>query len=479
MNRMYLPVKILDKQWADELMKGSVYMRALGAFGYWNLRERINSGESDLNNCYRSDSLEGIVRNLAPDEKDVFFDSLPDEWKNVVSNRFYIDDGEKYTRVYCMYRLLYEMDRDTFSPMSPDMRQFGDTAVIITDPEEFLRRIIMVLSRMLPGRLNIGAGEVNYQDLDQDYGTWSVLCKEKTYEWQQEVRIFASLKEELALMGDALNLEPWTVSIGDIHDIALEVPADDLICGNFPESILKGGARHDNARKRLLSCAGMPLGTTDQKFMLFSDYSHVEPKSEEIAFWQQIFPAPQWQPITFMQQVRRGGQEIPRLSFHHRDGKQKIFFFYEWAEIHALGDAAQTDTLLHLFLTLLKQKGPLFFRRLDSNYLVNMGEPQKIYLKNREMQTRFARLLPDFGNVIWEQGQLTLSSLKNRNVFGMDIMDNSWCYNAVFNTNPEKTGIIDDAEKVLQFFEYSRKLLRQRTDYLLEGGDPYERFYHL
>jgi len=480
---MYLPVKILDKQWADELMKGNVYMRALADFGAWNLQERIRSCEHELNNDYRSDSLEGIMRNLAPDEKDVFFDALPDEWKQVVSSRFYIDEGEKYTHLFCMYRLLYEKETDTFSPMCPDMRQFGDTAVIITDPEEFLRRVLTALSRMMPGRLNIGASEVHYQDLDQDYGTWNIFCKEKCYRWQQEVRLFASLKEELALKEDAMDLktwtDPWTVCIGDLRDIAVEVPAEDLVCGKIPDAVFD-----PKVRERLLSCDSMPLGVTDQMMTLFSDFSGIEPQTEDIRFWQQIFPESQWQPLTFMQQVSPGGQAVPRLSFHHKDKRKKIFFFYERVEIRTGGDQKEADDLLELFLKTLCQKESsagkqVYFQGLNLNCLVNMGTPKNQYLKNQELQIHFSRLLSDFGDAIQERGQLTLSALKCRNIFGMDIMDNAWCCDIRFGTNMEKTSIIDNPEKVPEFFRYSRDLMEQRIRYLSEGGDPYERFCHL
>ena len=59
MNHMYLPVKVLDRQWADELMQGYVYMRALEDFGGWRIMEGGAMGGEDLNNDFREKSRTG------------------------------------------------------------------------------------------------------------------------------------------------------------------------------------------------------------------------------------------------------------------------------------------------------------------------------------------------------------------------------------------------------------------------------------
>ncbi len=41
MNKHFIPVKITDKKWADKLVNGEVYMRALHEFGSWgNVTEK-------------------------------------------------------------------------------------------------------------------------------------------------------------------------------------------------------------------------------------------------------------------------------------------------------------------------------------------------------------------------------------------------------------------------------------------------------
>ena len=60
--RFCLPVKILEKQWAEKLLDGSVFMRSLYDF-------RI------MDNSFRGDINEGILRNINPKIGDSFFNT--------------------------------------------------------------------------------------------------------------------------------------------------------------------------------------------------------------------------------------------------------------------------------------------------------------------------------------------------------------------------------------------------------------------
>lgn len=47
MNMYFIPVKITDKKWADKLVNGEVYMRALHEFGSWG---NVTEKDTVLNN---------------------------------------------------------------------------------------------------------------------------------------------------------------------------------------------------------------------------------------------------------------------------------------------------------------------------------------------------------------------------------------------------------------------------------------------
>jgi hypothetical protein len=44
----FLPVKIIDKQWADKLIGGSVFMLSLYEFGVWNLDAKIKGCAKEM-----------------------------------------------------------------------------------------------------------------------------------------------------------------------------------------------------------------------------------------------------------------------------------------------------------------------------------------------------------------------------------------------------------------------------------------------
>ena len=71
--KVFLPVKVLDKQWADKLLDGSVFMRSLYEFGKWNLDDKFKNQAKEMDNTFRGDINEGIVRVVDPQIGDPFF----------------------------------------------------------------------------------------------------------------------------------------------------------------------------------------------------------------------------------------------------------------------------------------------------------------------------------------------------------------------------------------------------------------------
>ena len=54
MSETFLPCKIVDRQWAEKLLDGEVFMRALSEFGCWE-------ASSDIKDQNRKDIMEGAV----------------------------------------------------------------------------------------------------------------------------------------------------------------------------------------------------------------------------------------------------------------------------------------------------------------------------------------------------------------------------------------------------------------------------------
>ena len=117
--KTYYLVKFIDKKWADKLMDGEVFMRAIACFG------DISSRSLDSQNEFRGDVLEGI--NYAFGNQCGFIDVLTYREK-----------------IYCLYVL--EFDEETGELIKPDNRilEFGDTTVIIHNTGESFIGFVML-----------------------------------------------------------------------------------------------------------------------------------------------------------------------------------------------------------------------------------------------------------------------------------------------------------------------------------------------
>ncbi len=226
----YYLVKFTDKKWADKLMDGAVFMRAIACFG------DISRRSSDSQNKFRGDVLEGINYSF--------------------SNQFGLIDVLTYReKIYCLYAL--EFDKETESLIKPDQRilEFGDTAVIIYNTHEFLRRVCYAMLDRFGNDFWTAFQRVEYDvnfSVEQPYDEF---CKSSSYAYQNEFRIVLDLAmgkfspEILKDVTDFARLTfPGTIEedtnpdslsdslildIGDIRDVSISVPSSELLKDDF------------------------------------------------------------------------------------------------------------------------------------------------------------------------------------------------------------------------------------------------------
>ena len=136
-------------------------------------------------------------------------------------------------------------DKAEYEKPDERLREFGDTAVIILHPNEFLRRVLDALQLQYRDNINFRIDEVHYYP-DDYYGNLDEFCKRASFSWQNELRIrIALLDGNQVLIGEDGPLrkmlirdrEPITLEIGDIRDITVQIPVDDLIALRLPEAI--------------------------------------------------------------------------------------------------------------------------------------------------------------------------------------------------------------------------------------------------
>lgn len=240
-----VPIKITDKIWADKLQDGSFFMRSLYDYGMWGHIERVKNNDKKMKDQIQDDIGEGIVRTVDPRIGDVFFNNLPSAFSGHIMNCSYIAESYQYLKVFCMYGLTYLLDKKEYQRPDPRLKEFGDTAVILYQPNAFLARVLNGLKYKYGEYFNFKLDQIYYYPSNY-YGELNEFCKHEMYAWQNEWRIRVALLNPKTSMIDETgrtmiqlikSVDSVNLDIGDIRDISIQIPIDDLINLKLPEII--------------------------------------------------------------------------------------------------------------------------------------------------------------------------------------------------------------------------------------------------
>lgn len=256
-DKPYYLVKVMNKKWADKLINGEVFMRAIACFG--DLANR----SSDSKNGFRGDTMEGFSFSF---DKSVChpYGIMPTA-EQVLSGikpiGFGLIDVLKYReKIFSLYALEYDEECSQF--VKPDSRiaEFGDTAVVIHNPTQFLRRVCYAMLERFGNDFWTSFMRVEY---DAEFGAnkaYDEFSKNPQYSWQNEFRIVLDLAqgkfdpETLKDVTDTARLnfpgeiiedknpdslaDSLILNIDNISDLCFSMPIGEFIdCKNIRERI--------------------------------------------------------------------------------------------------------------------------------------------------------------------------------------------------------------------------------------------------
>lgn len=250
MKRKFIPVKITDKKWADRFVQGELFMRALADFGVWNRLQNIEN--TKINNNFRGDLREATVRHVEENfESEQFLLGMPSELINAIKTVDYIDYSDmQYFKLFCLYNLYYNEKSGTFEDPDQWLASFGDTAVIITDMDAFIKRFLIALfaqedknnTHFIPV-----ANIVEYYAPETADIKTPLFHKTNSYAWQNELRIaigeldthnnFSTSPDQRYPL--IQSTDPILLNIGSIEDITLLIPVQDFISLDLPTELPK------------------------------------------------------------------------------------------------------------------------------------------------------------------------------------------------------------------------------------------------
>lgn len=240
MSKHFIPVKITDKQWADRLVQGEVFMRSLHEFGSWG---NIEGKVAALDNDFRGDFFAGVTAVFKSPEDHVFFAKLPLEVKKYIVHCCLIDESDiQFFKIFSLYRYEYDEEKQRFIYPDTRMAQFGDTAVLITDFCEFIERYGRAVFAQYEKNISL-IGNIEPFDFTETRYLNPLFCKYKSQSYQNELRMaLGILKTNPFARGsdaDTANeliksLDPITLQLGDLSDITAVMPVEDFMQGKLP-----------------------------------------------------------------------------------------------------------------------------------------------------------------------------------------------------------------------------------------------------
>ena len=237
----FIPVKITDKQWADRLVHGEVFMRALHEFGLWG---NVNEKDPALKNDYRGDFFSGVTAVFKSPDDSAFFSGFPEEIKKYMVNCCLIDESDvQFFKIFSLYRHELDDERQTFITPDPRIKQFGDTAVLITDYCEFIERYGKAMFSTYNKVISM-IGNVEAFSFRETHYINPLFCKHESQAYQKEIRMaFGEARKDVFTRGSEAgnayelirNLDPVKLQLGDIRDITVMMPIDDFMRGYLPK----------------------------------------------------------------------------------------------------------------------------------------------------------------------------------------------------------------------------------------------------
>lgn len=202
-------IKIGDFKFMEKLLlEGEVFCKP---FNYFKVFEQ----ESFRNDKYEGASYIEQINNiklLDPKTNRLF--------ATAKSGQLYKHNLNDSGNIYCLYGIetsTLDLSSGETKAFNLDMNgfNFGDTAVVIYDPKEFIRRVKIEVKR---NQFSFQYSPVVYYDHEQYQGELSPFYKSKIYSPQNEVRFWIPNKFENDLC----------FNIGNISDIATLLPKDEI-----------------------------------------------------------------------------------------------------------------------------------------------------------------------------------------------------------------------------------------------------------
>lgn len=277
----------------------------------------------------------------------------------------------------------------TMLTCKPDerIRQYGDTAIVITAPQVFFQRLCSVNDVKYPNLKYMYASDVIYDDGMYDENIGSQVCNpcvhRKADEWKQEVIILSRVKQSIALKDNVKGDDIFTIPEG-IRDIAVEVDIGKI--NGDDESVWNNAIDRFENYKIDMEEESYPL-LTGVEISVSGNIQEICPETVWIEKLKMAFDD-RWQPFTRVLASFDGKSEVPCLGF--TNGMDEVLF-----SVNTMSFRFAVGNPMHQYLATVSKVIALVETECKTRFCnpsiiltANMGDVTGEYVKNREFEIK-------------------------------------------------------------------------------------------
>lgn len=360
----------------------------------------------------------------------------------------------KYIRKMDMEHLQYDPDREKFRTEEWEIQlniSESDTAVIITNPAEFMRRLQTTVLRQKETIYT--AGEELYEN--------------------HKTRIYCGFANwYLPLEGYVDDGKDWIFQIGNLTDITSAVSVSDLMKGDIPEGLITA-----ELKKRMQKLCRASVGQGSMTVVGFADFSSFIPQTDIICQLREQFPEPEWMATSFVQTFP-DGSKMARVSFQQEQLKIKVLIGYE--RIQIIGPfgpdndiSAVASDILRFFL----RHGIKAYQRFACVYELYIGEVNDRHRMDDQAGCILSRKKEIQGEMVQKMQRLHMeNSVVGADPFGESCMEKCWMFNDDISTALTLDMNICDMQAIDRIMrEYTAEAVADMNA-LTKSGDIYGKF---
>lgn len=402
-------------------------------------------------------------------------DKIPSQYNGVagmdaIKVGGYINYAGLFARQLSFYPLTFLNSK--FLKPNAKYREIGDTAIIVTYPQELFRRVYQVMYNQYADKFETLITQAQYKENNADPNNFSVFVKNESDQWKKEILLTIRFNSTVSVVKPDIfnNMQPINLYLGDISDLVEVSPIDDLIQGNFPRQLYE--PKYIEYIKQYIISEQSIKGWV---FSVAGNVMSIAPTGDWIKKLANIFPENDWQVCSSVEKLHTDGEALPRLAYFSKNGLDKVyirinkidFYFYEY-------DSEKNNLLKELVEFAAKECNTTFCHMFTETN-ADLG---KVKNENILRYTHFREEKTCQKGNLFESHFLEADYKIMPSILGVEFSRKDWHYCVKLSTPGNEHFMWYNSDEVLNFFNDAVESNLARIEQLSQG-DPYERYQEI